>query len=80
MAATTWAAVVVDVNRDNVKPLWPRLQHAVARAAFVALDLEMTGLGDRQKARHKDLALRYQASACWCRMRVVQGSCLPSAP
>ncbi|EDQ88348.1 uncharacterized protein MONBRDRAFT_9179 [Monosiga brevicollis MX1] len=50
---------VVEVHRDNATKLLPRLMLALSRASFVALDLEMTGLGDRRQARAKDMNTKY---------------------
>eukprot|EP00045_Choanoeca_perplexa_P003464 m.31327 g.31327 ORF g.31327 m.31327 type:complete len:407 (-) comp12059_c0_seq1:35-1255(-) len=52
-------AVVIDVNRANASQLWPRVLYAVNKAHFIAIDLEMTGIGMRNKKRSKDLAERY---------------------
>eukprot|EP00730_Choanoeca_flexa_P019448 TRINITY_DN9498_c0_g1_i1.p2 TRINITY_DN9498_c0_g1~~TRINITY_DN9498_c0_g1_i1.p2 ORF type:complete len:429 (+),score=102.28 TRINITY_DN9498_c0_g1_i1:3-1289(+) len=52
-------AVVIDVNRSNADKLWPRILFAIQSASFIAIDLEMTGLGTRGKKRAKNMAERY---------------------
>lgn len=44
---------VVDVSRDTAKDNWPILVKAVKAADFIALDLELSGLGNRKALRAK---------------------------
>ena len=51
--ADTLRAVVVDVSCDTAEDNWPLLVEAVKAAGFVALDLELSGLGNRTALRAK---------------------------
>ena len=44
---------VMDVSGDTAKDNWPRLVTAVKAADFIALDLELSGLGNRKALRAK---------------------------
>lgn len=39
--------LVQDVTRDNFDSLWPLFMEHIDRAAFIAIDTEMTGLGGK---------------------------------
>ncbi|CAL4065745.1 unnamed protein product, partial [Meganyctiphanes norvegica] len=54
---------VVEVTEDNFKQLWPAIQNAIKGSSFVAMDLELSGLGDRKKLNYPEVDLRYQFSA-----------------
>ena len=51
--ADTLCAAVVDVSCDTAEDNWPLLVEAVKAAGFVALDLELSGLGNRRALRAK---------------------------
>ena len=44
---------VVDVSGDTAEDTWPLLVEAVKAADFVAIDLELSGLGNRKALRAK---------------------------
>lgn len=50
---------VVHIDRQNVDKMWPRVLLALVKASFVSLDFEMSGLGDREAGREKQLSRRY---------------------
>ena len=51
--AETLRVAVVDVNGDTAEDTWPLLVEAVKAADFIAIDLEMSGLGNRKALRAK---------------------------
>ncbi|XP_064625343.1 target of EGR1 protein 1-like [Lineus longissimus] len=57
--ATFDAVPVIDVHNDNFKELWPTLIVALKSSTFVALDLEMSGLGNRRLLSAKSIEERY---------------------
>ena len=44
---------VVDVNGDTAENTWPLLVESVKASDFVAIDLELSGLGNRKALRAK---------------------------
>jgi len=50
---------VVDVTTDNVDRELPEIMDAIDKADIVALDCELSGLGDRKKLRASDMEDRY---------------------
>ena len=50
---------IVEVNRLNLERLWPFMQTSVKRADFIALDLELSGLGNFSKLRDKPFQERF---------------------
>lgn len=51
--ADTLRVTVVDVSGDTAENNWPLLVEAVKIADFIALDLELSGLGNRKALRAK---------------------------
>ena len=51
--AETLRVAVVDVNGDTAEDTWPLLVEAVKAADFIAIDLELSGLGNRKALRAK---------------------------
>ncbi|KAF6033184.1 TOE1 [Bugula neritina] len=54
---------VLDIHTGNVRDVWPSLKLGIMTADFIALDLELSGLGDRKKLCSKCLEERY-AGVC----------------
>ena len=53
------AIPVVDVDKFNWNQIWPKMSVAVKMADFVAVDCELSGLGDRKKLCSSDMDERY---------------------
>ncbi|XP_076441260.1 target of EGR1 protein 1-like [Babylonia areolata] len=51
---------VVDVNSSNIKELWPTIALALKSSTFVALDTELSGLGNRKLLGARSLPDRYK--------------------
>ncbi|XP_078657928.1 target of EGR1 protein 1-like [Branchiostoma floridae x Branchiostoma belcheri] len=62
---------VVDVTKDNFKELWPTILVALKTATFVAVDLELSGLGNRRKLNTPSVDDRYKFLAGVARSRAV---------
>eukprot|EP01134_Creolimax_fragrantissima_P002351 CFRG2351T1 len=56
----TSGGIVKDVTKDNFLQLWPEMQGHIASASFIAIDTEMSGLGDTLTLRISDIGERYQ--------------------
>uniref|UniRef100_A0A2R5L584 Target of EGR1 protein 1 n=1 Tax=Ornithodoros turicata TaxID=34597 RepID=A0A2R5L584_9ACAR len=70
MSAIT-SVPVVDVNKENITELWPSLMWAVRTSLFVALDLELSGIGSRKEINAKAVDDRYKAIASVAASRAV---------
>ncbi|EDV23307.1 uncharacterized protein TRIADDRAFT_57787 [Trichoplax adhaerens] len=55
-----WKVAVVIVDKSNVKQLFPSIIHAINSASFVAIDLELSGLGNRKDLGAASLDDRYK--------------------
>lgn len=54
---------VVDVNKENIAELWPSMMLAVKTSLFVAIDLELSGIGARKELSARAVDDRYKAIA-----------------
>ncbi|XP_038048473.1 target of EGR1 protein 1-like [Patiria miniata] len=62
---------VVDVHRENFKSLWPSLILAIKSCSFVAMDAELSGLGNRKNLLTRSMEDRYQSLAGVAKTRSV---------
>ncbi|KAF2349310.1 Ribonuclease CAF1 [Trinorchestia longiramus] len=54
---------VAEVVSSNMLKLWPHLLSAIRQASFIALDIEMSGLGEKKKLFYSEIDVRYKYTA-----------------
>lgn len=62
---------VVDLHQDNLQQMWPALVCAIRTASFVAIDCELSGLGQRKLINSPALDERYRHLAVAARTRAI---------
>ncbi|ELT96816.1 hypothetical protein CAPTEDRAFT_205148 [Capitella teleta] len=54
---------IIDVTKGNLEEVWPTIVSAIQNATFVALDNELTGLGERKDLFARDIEQRYKGTS-----------------
>lgn len=71
MTANFETIPVVDVHKENIQTIWPSLMLAIKSATYVAIDTELSGLGDRKMLNAKQIEDRYKSMGDSARSRSV---------